>query len=153
MCRESEPFVTLLSEIEMQPPSRTPRPAPPASHSYTDTFTITCIRVTGVAMQDEAVELSSSSRAVYGSSALHQLDLRGAAARLDAAAAPRGVLLDQDLREVIRVGRSSSRGGLGICERIVSRGGEKAGSRRGAGVEAAGSRGGEEIRLEMGIGR
>ena len=40
--------------------------------------------------------------------------------------------------------------GVEVCERIVSRGGEKAGSRR---VEAAGSRGGEEIRLEMGIGR
>ena len=125
---------------------------PPKSPSYTDTFTITCIRVTahtGVAMQDEAVELSSSSRSRV-CSALHRLDLRGAAARLDAAAAPRGVLLDQDLREVIRVGRSSSRGGLGVCERIVSRGGEKAGSRR---VEAAGSRGGVEIREEMGIGR
>ena len=133
MRRESEPFVTLLSEIEMQPPSRTPRPAPPASHSYTDTFTITCIRVTGVAMQDEAVELSSSSRAVYGSSALHQLDLRGAAARLDAAAAPRGVLLDQDLREIIRGGVV----GASVCyERIVARGSEKAGSRH---VEAAGS--------------
>ena len=35
------------------------------------------------------------------------------------------------------VGRSSLRAGLGVCERIVSRGGEKAGSRR---VEAAGSK-------------
>ena len=101
-------------------------------------------------MQDEAVVAQLIKPYRVRSSALHHLDLRGAAARLDAAAAPRGVLLDQDLREVIRVGRSSSRGGLGIFVRGLCR---EVARRRGAGVEAAGSRGGEEIRLEMGIGR
>ena len=77
---------------------------------------------------------NSAHQAVLGcSSALHHLDLRGAAARLDAAAAPRGVLLDQDLREVIRGGVV---GASVRNERIVARGSEKAGSRH---VEAAGS--------------
>jgi len=55
-------------------------------------------------MQDEAVVAQLIKPYRVRSSALHHLDLRGAAARLDAAAAPRGVLLDQDLREVIRGG-------------------------------------------------
>ena len=127
-----------LGAIDLLP---RPAPRPPLQviptrnterHFHNHMYTRHRTPASGVAMQDEAVELSSS-RAVYGSSALHHLDLRGAAARLDAAAAPRGVLLDQDLREVIRGGAV----GASICyERIVARGSEKAGSRH---VEAAGS--------------
>ena len=100
-------------------------------------------------MQDEAVELSSS-RAVYGSSALHHLDLRGAAARLDAAAAPREVLLDQDLREVNSCGEIVVAWGSefvrGLCrEKARQQGWHVVGTCRSRGAEV-GRRSGRERR-------